>query len=183
MPTQRQSSAVDALRVLLLLTVVSSVSVAKVAAQNAERPSFAGEITKQVLFDPTTYAPAIIAYDATIRDWNTSQPFFRNGFLERNPRYTISGFPYDRPLSYDDGHRRIAVDALSNFGSSVVHNATERALERMLIKRYPDRHKLVRTLGWIERAAFGVTMSYVLSSAHYHQAELNQARAGELGLR
>ena len=183
MATQRQSSAVDALRVLLFLALVSSVSVRNVAAQDAERPSFAGEITKQVLFDPTTYAPAIIAYDATVRDWNTSQLFFRNGFLERNPRFTISGFPYDRPLSYDAGHRRIAVDALTNLGSSVVHNVTERTLERMLIKRYPERHTLVRTLGWVERVAFGATMSYVLSSAHYRQANFNQARASELGLR
>jgi len=75
------------------------------------------------------------------------------------------------------------VDALTNLGSSVVHNVTERALERMLIKRYPERHTLVRTLGWVERVAFGATMSYVLSSAHYRQANFNQARASELGLR
>ena len=183
MPTRRSCSVVDALRAVLLLGVLVCVSPSNAAAQDADRPSFAREIAKQVLFDPTTYAPAIIAYDATIRDWNTSQPFFRNGFLERNPRFTISGFPYDAPLSYSDGHQRIAIDALATFGSSVAHSVTERTLERMLIKRYPDHRKLVRTIGWIERVSFGASISYVLSAAHYRQADFNQGRASELGLR
>jgi hypothetical protein len=183
MPTQQSYSVVHALRVVLFLAMIVSVSPSHAAAQNADRPSFAGKIAKQVLFDPTTYLPAIIAYDASIRDWNTSQPFFQSGFLERNPRYTISGSPYDAPLSYSDGRRRIVFDAMTTLGSSVVHNTAERTFERMLADRYPGRRKLVRTLGWIERASFGATMSYVLSAAHYRQAGLNQEHASQLGLR
>jgi hypothetical protein len=156
---------------------------ANAVAQETERSPFLADIAKQVILDPTTYAPAIIAYDGTMRDWKTSQPFFRNGFLEANRRYTVSGWPYDVPLSYSDGNRRIFFDALTNLEVSVLNNATARVFERLLIERYPNHRKMVRTLGWIERVSFGVGMSYVLSAQHYRQADLNAQRAAQLGYR
>ena len=76
------------------------------SAQESDGGSAVGSIFKRVVFDPTTYAPAVIAYDGTMRDWNTSQPFFRHGYNERNERFTLSGLPNDRPLSYEVGQRQ-----------------------------------------------------------------------------
>lgn len=162
-----------------MLAVVCSIP-ASLVAQERE-PSFLAAVAKQVALDPTTYAPAIIAYDGTVRDWTTSQVFFRNGFLEANGRFTISGLPYDAPLSYSDGHRRILIDAMTTLEMSVVNNFTGRVLERMLIERHPGHRKLVRTLGWIERISFSVGMSYVMSVEHYRQAQDNTRRAAALG--
>ncbi|MES1256617.1 MAG: hypothetical protein ABUS56_13460, partial [Acidobacteriota bacterium] len=58
------------------------------AAQEVSRPSRLGYAVKGVLFDPTTYAPALLSLDATLRDWRTSQPFFANGYVEKNARFT-----------------------------------------------------------------------------------------------
>ena len=60
-------------------------------AQDEKRPSAIADVVKGVIFDPTTYAPAVIGYDATLKDWKTSQPFFRAGFVEHNARFTLSG--------------------------------------------------------------------------------------------
>jgi hypothetical protein len=153
----------------------------RVSAQ--EQSSGFGDTVKRVVFDPTTYAPAAIAYDATMRDWNTSQPFFRNGYFERNARFTISGRPNDVPVSYSVGRTRIIGDALSNLQLSLVHNVADQIIERTLIERYPHRRKLIRTIGWIERIGFASAMSYYLSAQHYQQASDNAARAQQLGFR
>src|SRR5262249_33715572 len=80
------------LGVVLLVGVFSYATPLTVRAQEVKGPSWSfGSFVKDVTLDPTTYAPAIIAYDATVRDWNSSQPFFRNGFLEQNARFTVSG--------------------------------------------------------------------------------------------
>src|SRR5438067_2626827 len=84
------------------------------SASAQERPSPVTDTFKRVVLDPTTYAPAIIAYDATMRDWNTSQPFFRNGYMERNERFTLTGRPNDVPISYTAGRNRILSDAFLN---------------------------------------------------------------------
>src|SRR5580765_291644 len=73
-------------------------------AQSEQRSSFAASTFKGVIFDPTTYAPALIAYDATMRDWKTSQPLFRAGYMELNERFTVSGLPRDVPVSYEVGN-------------------------------------------------------------------------------
>ena len=138
---------------------------------------------KSVIFDPTTYAPAIIAYDATMRDWNTSQPFFRAGYVEHNERFTLTGRPNDLPMSYEDGQRRILTDALVNLQMSIVNNVADRLFERMLLSRFPEHRKVVKTLGWIERATFASYMSYQLSAQHYRQANSNAQRAQQMGLR
>src|SRR5437870_2126724 len=78
-----------------LLTILTPLGV---SAQ--EQPSFLSDTFKRVILDPTTYAPSVIAYDATMRDWNSSQVFFRNGYFEHNERYTLTGRPNDAPMSY-----------------------------------------------------------------------------------
>jgi hypothetical protein len=148
-----------------------------------EQHSPVGDTVKSVIFDPTTYAPAIIAYDATMRDWNTSQPFFRAGYVEHNERFTLTGRPNDVPMSYGDGQRRILTDALVNLQMSLVNNFADQMFERMLITRFPEHRKLVRTLGWIERVSFASFMSYQLSAQHYRQAGMNAQRAQQMGLR
>jgi hypothetical protein len=153
------------------------------SASAQEQPSAIGDTVKRVVLDPTTYAPAVIAYDATMRDWNTSQPFFRNGYMERNERFTLTGRPNDRPISYDAGRNRILTDALLNLQMSVVNNVADQVFERMLITRFPEHRKLVRTLGWVERLSFGAYMSYQLSARHYQQASANELRAQQMGFR
>jgi hypothetical protein len=179
----QQRSAQRAALYLLFWTGVLSFPPSSATAQDQGQSSSLTTIVKQIVLDPTTYAPAVIAYDATVRDWNTSQPFFRNGFMELNPRFTISGLPNGVPVSYSEGRRRILSDAVGNLGLSLVNNFTDRVFERTLMTRYPAHRKMIRRVGWIERVAFGAGMSYVLSAQHYRQAQSNALLAQELGLR
>jgi hypothetical protein len=176
-----QRSAGAVLHVLLWTSIFSLQSFSAAAQDQRQSSPPLTTIVKQVVLDPTTYAPAAIAYDATIRDWNSSQPFFRNGFMELNPRFTVSGLPNDVPVSYSEGKRRILSDAVGNLGLSLVNNFTERALERTLMTRYPEHRKMVRAAGWVERISFGAGMAYVMSIQHFRQAESNAALAQELG--
>jgi hypothetical protein len=59
-----------------------------------------------------------------------SQPFFARGFIERNPRFTITGLPNDVPLSHADGNKRILTDTLMIMQMSAVHNLGVQSLER-----------------------------------------------------
>ena len=179
---QQHSVQRTVLFALVSIAVFSLVS-SNASALGHEPASSLPTIVKKVVLDPTMYAPAAIAYDATVRDWNTSQPFFRNGFMEQNPHFTISGLPDDVPVSYSEGRRRILVDTVSNLGPSIFNNFTDRLLERALIARYPDHRKMVRTVSWIERLSFSVCMSYVLSAQHYRQAQSNTLLAQGLGYR
>ena len=171
----RQSVTALAIAVVLMPALAS--------AQESDGGSAVGSIFKRVVLDPTTYAPAVIAYDGTMRDWNTSQPFFRHGFYERNERFTLSGLPNDRPLSYEAGQRRILNDAFVTLEMSLINNVSSQIFERVLIDRFPERRKLVRTLGWIERSAFASFMAYHLSAQHYQQAAINQAYAQQMGFK
>ena len=169
----RQSVTALAIAVVLMPALAS--------AQESGGGSAVGSIFKRVVFDPTTYAPAVIAYDGTMRDWNTSQPFFRHGYFERNERFTLSGLPNDRPVSYEIGQRRILNDAFVTLEMSLINNVSSQVFERVLIDRFPERRKLVRTLGWIERSTFASFMAYRLSAQHYRQATVNQAYAQQMG--
>jgi hypothetical protein len=168
---------------MIALAGMLGVGTSNAIAQDRERSPLAGSLVKQVLLDPTTYAPAIIAYDATMRDWNTSQPFFRAGFMEHNSRFTISGKANDFPLAYADGKKRILADAATTLGMSALNNVTGRVFERVLSERYPEHRKIVRAVSWAERISFGIYMSYVLSKDHYRQAGLNESQAQQLGYR
>jgi hypothetical protein len=173
-----------ALRSAILIVFAALIGILiplSVSAQ--EQPSAIGDTVKSVIFDPTTYAPAIIGYDATMRDWNTSQPFFRAGYMEHNERFTLTGRPNDVPMSYGEGQRRILTDALVTLQMSVVNNVADQLFERMLLSRFPEHRKLVKTLGWIERTTVASYMSYQLSAQHYRQATMNAQRAQQMGLR
>jgi pimeloyl-ACP methyl ester carboxylesterase len=167
----------------IVLAVAMLVMPCAAHAQDQDRPSAFWDVTKRVIFDPTTYAPAIIAYDATMRDWNSSQPFFQNGFLEHNPRFTISGRPNDLAITYGAGRKRILSDALSNVELSLANNVVDNIFERVLVTKYPNHRKLVRTLGWIEKIGFASYTSYRLSAAHYRQWQQNESYARQLGLK
>lgn len=148
----------------------------------SERPWSFWRTTKQIVFDPTTYAPAVISYEATKLDWDTSQVFFRNGYVEGNPRYTMSGLPNDTPLPYGRGDRKIMMDTIQILGGSMANNFIERSMEQVLMERYPDHPKLVKTLGWIERSVFASYWSYRLSATHFRQWQTNKQQAAALGL-
>ena len=158
----------------------SAVPSSVVAQDQKESSSFA-DIVKGVVFDPTTYVPAAISYDATMRDWNSSQTLFQHGYVEHNLRFTISGLPNDVPVGYGEGNYRIRMDALLNVEMSLVNNFSSRFIERALMERYPEHRKRIRTLGWIERTAFASYMSYYLSQAHYRQWRANEQLARQSG--
>ena len=171
--------------VVCVATLLLSPAYASAQGQsdNPDQSSFLADVAKRVFFDPTTYAPAILGYDSTMRDWKSSQPFFQNGFMERNPRFTISGLPSDRAISYGEGSRRIFGDAVANFEMSLMNNVTDTVFEHVLAERYPNHRKLIRTLGWIEKSAFASYMSYKLSAAHYRQWQYNEQTSRQLGLK
>jgi hypothetical protein len=153
-----------------------------VAAQDSERPFLLRAITATLL-DPTTYPPAILGYDATMRDWKTSQPLLQRGFVESNARFTLSGRPFDTPVSYSAGKKQILNDAFGVLAVSAANNFGSRVLEKAIVERYPRHHRLVATLGWVERIAFASLMSYKLAAPHYRQSRENQRLMRELGAR
>lgn len=141
------------------------------------------EAAQRVALDPTTYAPAAIVYTSQRLDWTSSQPLFRAGYVESNPRYTISGRPFDTPVSYAEGNRTIARDTAALFAKSVANNAACSIVERILIARAPKHRKLIRTLGWIERVSLASYWSYRLSKQHFQQWRANERLAREIGAR
>jgi hypothetical protein len=131
------------------------------------------DVTRGVLLDPTTYAPATLAYTAQRLDWKSSQVFFEHGWLEQNELFTVSGRPNDVPISYGAGVRVIRSNALSILQASIVNNLAAGVGERLLVARYPTRRKLWRTIGWAERIAFASYLSYMSSADHWRQIKKN----------
>jgi hypothetical protein len=152
-------------------------------ARAADWPSAVESVFKQVVFDPTTYSPAITSYTAERLDWKSSQIFFEHGYVEHNPQFTISGFPDDIPVGYDAGKRIILRNALGDLGTSLIHNTAVRIIERELLERHPERQKLIRAIGWIERISFAVTLASIQSANHFRQWRKNEQLARELGYR
>lgn len=177
----RASRVATAITILLFLMIAAPVS-AQSSESAGDNNSF-WNISKSVLLDPTTYAPAGISYTATRLDWNTSQPFFARGFIERNPRFTITGLPNDVPLSHADGNKRILTDTLMIMQMSAVHNLGVQSLERLFIAKNPEHRKLIKTIGWIERVAFASYWSYRLSDEHWRQWRENQQTAAAMNFR
>jgi hypothetical protein len=164
---------------LVIAGLLVSIAAAPVHADGVAEA--ARDIFKQVVFDPTTYAPAAIHYTAERLDWKSSRVFFQHGYLERNPQFTISGHPDDIPLSYEDGKTVIVGNALMDLSSSLINNTAVRVVERILIAKHPDRQKLIRVLGWIERISYAVSLATVQSSRHFRQWRENDRLAIELG--
>jgi hypothetical protein len=144
---------------------------------------FVTDILKGVALDPTTYAPGVITYGAMRLDWDSSQVFFRNGYVEQNAGYTVSGVGNTASLSLRAGNRRIAADSVKVLQVSLVHNVAERIIERGLARRYPTHRKLVRIVGRIERIAAASYISYVMSAVHFRQWRKNEQLARQLGYR
>ncbi len=147
------------------------------ASAQVDRPSAISDVTKQVLTDPTTYLPSAIVYSSMQLDWNSSQPFFRYGFVEDNRRYTRSGLPHDLAIDYGAGNRKIIGDSLAILPASLANNAINRVLQRTLNERFPRQRKLWSTIAWIERAAFASYSASVVSSPHFEQWKKNQQLA------
>jgi hypothetical protein len=137
------------------------------------------DVTRAVLIDPTTYAPALIVNEAMGQDWKTSQVLFAHGWVEQNRDFTRSGLANDVPVTYHEGTRRIHSAALTVLGYSVVNNLGTASVERLLITRYPERKTLIRTLSWVERIAFASILTYNNSARHFRQAEENRRLALE----
>ena len=144
---------------------------------------FVTDILKGVALDPTTYAPGLITYGAMRLDWNSSQVFFRNGYVEQHAGYTISGVGNTASLTLRAGNRRIAADSVKVLQVSLVHNVAERIVERVLARRYPTHRKLLRIVGRIERVAAASYLSHVMSAVHFRQWRKNEQLARELGYR
>ena len=168
---------------VLMAALFCSAASSTALAQDQEKPSLASDLAKQTLLDPTTYGPALFTYTATMRDWNTSQPFFQQGYLEHNPRFTLSGRRDDIAIGYNEGRHRILMDAIGVLQISLVNNVTSRVIDRVLIENHPEHRTLFRTLGWIERIGFASYVSYRLSASHLRQAQLNEQRMSQLSTR
>jgi hypothetical protein len=169
-----------ALRVFVAAMWLGLAPASAFAQADTPRP-FAWDVARAVLIDPTTYAPAVISYEATQQDWKTSQVLFAHGWLEQNPRFTISGRPNDVPVSYGEGTSRIRGVALTMLQYSAVNNVSARVVERLLVARYPHRKKLIRALSWAERIAFASLLTYTNSADHIRQASTNRRLAREYG--
>ena len=169
-------------RKVMIVTMLAMALSRAVYAQDRE-PSFVGHALKSTFLDPSTYAPAGLFYDATMRDWKTSQPFFRNGFVEHNSRFTRSGFSNDIPISYEDGRKQILIDSLVVLGVSAVHNFTERLIQHGLKNHFSEHKKKVLVLGIIERSAVATIQSFELAAPHYYQWRDNVRLAQQMGLR
>lgn len=135
------------------------------------------------LLDPTTPTPAIITHQASMADWNSSQPFFSHGWYEVNPRFTLSNLPNDHPLNYEAGRKIILRDSIQHLAVSSTNNIISRVVEGKLIHKYPDHKRLVKTLGWAERIGLASYVSYNGSIKHIRQAKLNNSLSNQLGYR
>jgi hypothetical protein len=165
------------LMVVALTLILASLPV---SAQDQDRVSFVPEVVKKVFLDPTTYAPAAVAWKAKRLDWRSSQ-ILRNGWFDHNPGLTVSGRGDDTAIARAMGNRPILTDALANLRVSLVNNVSERLMERLLMPRFSKHRKLIRTIGWIERSAMASYWSYRLSAGHFRQWQENGRRARQLG--
>ncbi len=151
------------------------------AAQDPATPSSFRSIVGSVVRDPSVYAPAAAKYTAMQLDWSSSQIFFRNGFLERNQRFTVSGRSVDRPVSYAAGNRRVAIQAGILLGWWATGNIAERTVEKLLRDRFDNRRTLITVAGRAARFAGASFFSYSSSVGHLRQWRRNERAARQLG--
>jgi len=166
------------LRIAAVATLVVVLIPCSASAQ--EQTSLAWDVTKSVLLDPTTYVPAAASYGSQRLDWTSSQPLFRAGWLEQNPRFTISGRANDLPISYRAGNARILTRSLEHLQWSVLNNAAVGVVDRVLTDRYPNHRKLIRVLSWVERISFASYTAYLSSINYFEQAQENARAARRL---
>ena len=178
--TRNRHTAACGVLLSMLLLAAPSISFAQ---ENEQGGSFAWDIAKSVIFDPTTYAPATFSYVSQTMDWNSSQPLFRAGWVEQNRYFTVSGRPNDIPVSFAEGNRRIRTTALLHLQESILNNVAANVFDRLLTEKYPQHRKLFKTLSWVERIAFASYVSYLGSVNHFKQTEINRQIAQERGFR
>ena len=164
-----------------LLIAITLLMPAIASAQTETDSNVFWDVAKGVVFDPTTYAPATLSYTSMKMDWDSSQTLFRNGWVEQNRRFTISGRPNDLPVSYAEGNRRIRQMALLHLQESIINNTAANLFERVLAEKYPQHRKLFKVLSWVERIAFASYVSYVASANHFKQTERNRQLAIQFG--
>jgi hypothetical protein len=168
-------------RFVLLSMMILTPAIA--SAQSETDSNIFWDVTKAVVFDPTTYAPATLSYTSMKMDWASSQTLFRNGWVEQNHRFTVSGRPNDVPVSFGDGNKKIRHMALMHLQESIVNNAAANIFERVLAEKYPQHRKLFKVLSWVERVAFASYVSYAASANHFKQTERNRQLAAQYGYR
>src|SRR5262245_52162593 len=168
-------------RLLILSMMILTPTIASAQAESDSNVFW--DVTKAVVFDPTTYVPATLSYTSMKLDWDSSQTLFRNGWVEQNRLFTVSGRPNDIPLSFDQGNRKIRNMALLHLQESVVNNAAANLFERVLAEKYPQHRKMFKVLSWAERIAFASYVSYAVSANHFRQAERNRQLAVQYGYR
>jgi hypothetical protein len=154
---------------------------------NSDKPNSSvwgvfGRVAKNVAIDPTTYAPAIIFYHAEMRDWDTSQVLFKYDSRENNPDFTKSGIPGTEAISYEDGKKIIRQLTLINFMNAAAANTISQAVQQTLTEKFPNKRKLFRVLGWVQRGALSAAFTYMIAAPHYRQADRNTEVARRLGL-
>jgi hypothetical protein len=167
---------------VLFLMLASVLTPSVVMAQDEGRSNVVVDVTKAVLLDPTTYAPAGLSYTSQRMDWKTSQLLFSAGWLEHNSRFTVTGRPDDTPISFAEGNKQIGRDALAHLQESVINNLSTQVFERALSQKYPEHRKLFKTLGWVERIGFSSYIGYVASVDHFRQVQKNQEMARQYGI-
>ena len=166
---------------LVVLACVGFLSAAPAFAQEPQPLLGLAKIARAVAHDPATYAPVIAKYGAMTLDWESSQVFFRNGFVEHNARYTVSGQSNDIPLSHGAGSRKVVVDSLRLFAHSVPANLAERTIEQLLIRKYSSHRKTWVVLGQATRILGTSYFSYAASARHLQQWRRNERLAQQLG--
>jgi hypothetical protein len=167
----------------LLALAFVTLGPATASAQTQEPSSFTSTVLKTVARDPATYAPALVKYASMRLDWESSQIFFRHGFVERNARYTVSGRSNDVAISHAAGRRKLALDSLVVFAETVPASLAERATERLLIRRYPQHRKVFSVVGRTVRIVGASYLSYSSSMAHVNQWRRNERLARQMGFK
>lgn len=158
-----------------LIAVLLAASLSAVAAP-ARAQSFgeqARSVAREVLTDPTTYAPAVACEIGKSLDWVSSQRFFAAGYVEDNPYYTVSGFPHDRPVSRGTGHTINLEVSLGVLASSIANNAAVGVASRALAARWPRHRRLFRVASVVERVAFAAGTGYLNSARNFRQWRRN----------
>lgn len=153
-----------------------------VLAQN-KLAGFVIDTAKDVANDPTTYAPFGASWLGKQLDWNSSQVLFKNGYVEENPDFTVNGLPHDKPLSHGAGSKKLVLVSLPVLELSVINNTAASVVERLLINRYPERRKLIKTLGWVEKITVAGYIGYKFSSPNFKQWQTNKNMARREGFR
>jgi hypothetical protein len=167
----------------LLLISMLVLTPAMASAQSETDSNIFWDVTKAVVFDPTTYAPATLSYTSMKMDWDSSQTLFRNGWVEQNHRFTVSGRANDVPVSFGEGNKKIRNMALLHLQESIINNAAANVFERVLANKYPQHRKLFKVLSWVERVAFASYVSYAASANHFKQTQRNREMAAQYGYR